>query len=225
MAPKHPPHEHGLVARKPAQERTRLRFEALLDAADRLLLNDDIGKIGLYDIAGAASVPPASVYHLFPTKEAIFAALAERYLDGLRRYIVHPFDPGTVQSWPEFIMVEMDRAIEFYNDHPVMSKLFLGAHVLPEVRVVDTQNVEAASATNYERMNRIFHMPFVRCPELKFNALIGIYDGIWIMSYAKHGRITEAFARETERAALAYCSTFLPPSVPLRAPGAEEAVP
>lgn len=222
MPAKSPPHENSLVARKPAQERTRLRFEALLDAADRLLLHEDTSKIGLYDIAAAAGVPPASAYHLFPTKEAVLVALAERYLDGLRRHIVRPFGPGTVESWQEFVVVEMVRAIEFYNDHPVMSKLFLGDHVLSEIRILDTRNVEAASASTYDRMDRIFHMPFVRHPELKFNALIGIYDGIWMTSYAKHGRITEDFARETERAALAYCATFLPPTLPLRVPGAGE---
>ncbi len=222
MPAKSSPHENSFVARKPAQERTRLRFEALLDAADRLLLREDTSKIGLYDIAAAAGMPPASVYHLFPTKEAVLAALAKRYLDGLGRHIIRPFEPGQVQSWQEFIVVEMERAIEFYNDRPVMSRLFFSNHVLSEIRDIDTLHVQAASASNYDRMDRLFHMPFVRHPELKFNALIGIYDGIWMMSYAKHGRITEAFARETERAALAYCGTFLPPSVPLRRPDASE---
>ena len=218
MPAKPPPPETALVARRPAQERTRLRFEALLDAADRLLLQEDASRIGLYDIAAAAGMPPASAYHLFPTREAVFAALAARYLRGLRRFIGRPFEPGSVQSWQEFIVVEMDRAVQFYNGNPVMSKLFLGDHVLAEIRILDTQNVEAASASNYDRMNRLFHMPFVRNSELKFNTLIGIYDGVWVMSYAKHGRTTEAYARETERAALAYCATFLPPSVALRAP-------
>ncbi len=215
-----PPYENGLVARKPAQERTRLRFETLLNAADRLLLQDDTSKIGLYEIAAAAGMPPASAYHLFPTKEAVFVALAHRYLEGLAHYIVRPFEPGTVRTWQEFVVVEMLRAIEFYNAHPVMSKLFLGENVLSEIRTLDTRNVQAASASHYDRMDRFFQMPFVRRPQLKFNTLIGIYDGIWMTSYAKYGRITEDFARETERAALAYCATFLPPSVPLRAPHA-----
>lgn len=223
MPAKSPLHENSLIARRPAQERTRLRFEALLDAADRLLLAADTSKLGLYDVAAGAGVPPASAYHLFPTKEAVLVALGARYLEGLSRYITRPFEPGTVQSWQEFVVVEMIRAIDFYNDHPVMSKLFLGEYVIAEIRILDTRNVEAASASQYDRMNRVFHMPFVRHPELKFNALIGIYDGIWMTSYAKHGRITEDFARETERAALAYCATFLPPIAPLRAPHAAEA--
>ena len=223
MPAKSPQHKNGFTARKPAQERTRLRFESLLDAADRLLLQHDSSKMGLYDIAAAAEMPPASAYHLFPTKEAVLVALAERYLKGLSRYIIRPFEPGTVQSWPEFIATEMYRAVEYYNVHPVMGKLFFGEHTISEIRILDAHNIAAASASQYRRMDRIFHMPYLQNPELKFSALIGIYDGIWIMSYAKHGRITEQFAGETERAAIAYCATFLPPSLPLRGSASTDA--
>ncbi len=190
----------------------------LLDAADALLSDQETTDVGLYDIAGAAKVPPASVYHLFPTKEAAFVALAERYLMGLRRHIVRPVPSGQLQRWQDFISIEIHRAIEYYNDHKVMSKIFFGANVIPEVRILDVKNVEAASASTYGRMNKVFEMPYLYNPDTKFAALIGIYDGIWMTSYARHGRITSDFARESELAGIAYCETFLPAVIPLRAP-------
>src|SRR5476651_676599 len=54
--------------RRPSQQRSRLRFEMLLDAADALLAEHEPTEVGLYDIAAAADVPPASVYHLFPPR-------------------------------------------------------------------------------------------------------------------------------------------------------------
>jgi AcrR family transcriptional regulator len=66
--------------RKPVQKRSRERYERLLDATESLLSAQDAGSVGLYDIAKHANVPPASVYHFFPTKEAAFVALAERFL-------------------------------------------------------------------------------------------------------------------------------------------------
>ena len=208
----------ALTARKPAQQRSRLRFEALLDAADALLAKNETTDVGLYDIAAAAGVPPASVYHLFPTKEAAFVALAERYLTGLSAYIIRPFDAAEVQRWKDLIVLEMYRAIEFYNQHPVMCKLFLGENVLPDVRMLDVRNVAAVSSSSYARMNKHFEMPHLHNPDIKFAVLIGIYDGIWMTSYARHGYIAEDFARETELAAIAYCETFLPSVLPLRAP-------
>jgi len=208
----------ALAARKPAQQRSRIRFEVLLDAADALLTKNETTDVGLYDIAAAADVPPASVYHLFPTREAAFVALAERYLKGLTAYIVRPLDASKVQRWQEFITLEMYRAIEFYNQHPVMCKLFLGENVLPDVRMLDVRNVAAASSSSYDRMNLYFEMPYLHDPDLKFAVLIGIYDGIWMTSYARNGYISEDYARETERAAIAYCETFLPAVLPLRPP-------
>jgi AcrR family transcriptional regulator len=204
--------------RRPSQQRSRLRFEMLLDAADALLSDRETTDVGLYDIAAAAKVPPASVYHLFPTKEAALVALAERYLTGLSHHIIGPVQRGQLQRWQDFITLEIRRAIEYYNNNKVMLKLFFGANVIADVRILDVRNVEAASATTYSRMNRIFEMPYLYDADTKFAALIGIYDGIWMTSYARHGRITADFARESELAALAYCATFLPAVIPLRAP-------
>lgn len=209
----------GTEPRRPSQQRSRLRFELLLDAADALLADNETTDVGLYDIAGAATVPPASVYHLFPTKEAAFVALAERYLVGLSHHIVRPVRSGQLRRWQDLVSIELHRAVEFYNANKVMSKLFFGANVIPDVRMLDVRNVKAASASTYDRMNKIFEMPYLYDADTKFASLIGIYDGIWMTSYARHGRITAEFARESELAGIAYCETFLPAVIPLRAPG------
>ena len=204
--------------RRPSQERSRLRFEKLLDAADALLADQETTQVGLYDIAGAAGVPPASVYHLFPTKEAAFAALAERYLIGLNSRIIEPVPMGQLRRWQDIVSIELHRAVDYYNQRKVMLKLFYGANVIADVRLVDVRNVAAASASTYGRMNELFEMPYIYDADTKYAALIGIYDGIWMTSYARHGWITPDFARESELAGIAYCETFLPAVIPLRAP-------
>ncbi|HZZ90447.1 MAG TPA: TetR/AcrR family transcriptional regulator [Caulobacteraceae bacterium] len=204
--------------RRPSQQRSRLRFEMLLDAADALLADRETTDVGLYDIAGAAKVPPASAYHLFPTKEAAFVALAQRYLIGLSNHIIRPVTPAELRRWQDFIALEMRRGVEYYNDHKVMAKLFFGANVIPDIRLLDVRNVAAASATTYGRMDRLFAMPYLHDADTKFATLIGIYDGIWMTSYARHGHITADFARESELAGIAYCETFLPAVIPLRPP-------
>jgi AcrR family transcriptional regulator len=205
--------------RRPSQQRSRLRFEKLLNAADALLNKKETTEVGLYDIAGAAGVPPASVYHLFPNKEAAFVALAERYLLGLSLHITRPPPAfGDLRRWQDFVLLELRRAVEYYNAHKVMLKLFYGANVIADIRLLDVKNVAAASALTYTRMNRLFEMPYLYDADTKFAALIGIYDGIWMTSYARHGLITTDFARESEIAGIAYCETFLPAVIPLRPP-------
>ena len=205
-------------ARRPSQQRTKIRFTLLLNAADRLLADRETTDVGLYDIAAAAGIPPASVYHLFPTKEAALVALAERYLRGMGEFMVQPEDAAGFEIWQDFIATEMGRAGQFYNEHPVMAKLFFGANVIRDVRALDVRNVEAASGSIHDRMNEMFEMPYLRNAEIKFATMIGIYDGIWMTSYSRHGYITERFAREAKTAAISYCGTFLPAVVPLRRP-------
>ncbi len=205
-------------AKRPSQRRTKIRFELLLDAADKLLADRETTEVGLYDIAAVAGVPPASVYHLFPTKEAVLVALAERYLKAMSDFMVQPEDADKFERWQDFIATEMGRAGQFYNDQPVMAKLFFGANVVRDVRMLDVRNVEAASGSIHGHMNEIFQMPYLRNPDVKFATMIGVFDGIWMTSYSRHGRITEQFAREAETAAIAYCGTFLPAVLPLRRP-------
>ena len=65
-----------LAGRRPSQKRGQARVDALLEAADQLLLERDASEIGLYDVAHLAGVPPTSAYHFFPTKESVLLALA-----------------------------------------------------------------------------------------------------------------------------------------------------
>ena len=67
------------------------------DGDDYVDANPD--EIGPYQIAERAGVPPASVYQFFPTKEAAYQALAERYLDGLLEVHAQTIEARLIQTW------------------------------------------------------------------------------------------------------------------------------
>lgn len=205
-------------ARQPAQERSRQRFSDLLDAARDLLSEGEFDGIGLYDIAAKAKVPPGSVYHFFPTKEAAFVALARRYLDEMRAYIEQPGRRGGGETWGDMITERFDLAVEFYNANLAFRKLFLGGTVVSAIRKEDTDHVASVAEISFRWLDQHFVMPYLPNHNLKFSALIAIHDGIWMTSYARHGVITGEFAEEARRAGLAYCRTFLPDVLPRRPP-------
>ncbi len=211
------------MARRPSQERGRLRFHALLDATDALLTEHDFEDVGLYQIAERAGVPPASVYHFFPTKGAAFLALAERYLDQFLAITSEPVDRALLHSWQDLLTILLARGVAFYNSHLPLRKLFLGANVTSGVRKADVAFVADLAARSYPSWDSYFHMPFVLDPERKFSVMIGIHDGIWMTSYARHGIITEEFAAEARTACIAYLRTFLPEFLPPRVPAAKPA--
>ena len=66
---------------RPAQARSRRRVEAILDAAERLVVERGVEALTTRDIAEAAGVPVASLYQYFADKEDVLLALAERDMD------------------------------------------------------------------------------------------------------------------------------------------------
>ncbi len=67
----------------PQQARSRETVEAILDAATRVLSREGYDRASTNRIAEVAGVSIGSVYQFFPNKEAIFAALRERYYEGV----------------------------------------------------------------------------------------------------------------------------------------------
>lgn len=213
------------AGRRPAQKRSHLRVTALLDAADRLLQDRDINDIGLYDVAHMAKVPPTSAYHFFPTKESVFLALAQRYLQTLHATLQAPLDLDAIERWQDLVAVRYFRVVDYFNASLPARKLFIGMAVGSDVKKLDFEDMDNLVVWTYRSMDAIFEMPFIRDPAFKFTVLFGLQDGIWASSYAKHGYITPAFAQEGLRAGLAYLSTFLPQTIALRPPSGEQGPP
>lgn len=215
------PKTGAAAARKPSQRRSQERVQALLNAADALLAEREITDIGLYDVARAAGIPPGSVYHFFPTRESVFLALAERYLAELRAHVEDQIDASKLEGWQDLIALRYHRVVDFFNTRLAARKLSLGTNVGSDIKDQDVKDIQTTASRSYDFFDRYFHMPYIKNPEIKFTVLIGIYDGVWMASYARHGYITEEFAREGLAAGLAYCETFLPKVIPLRTPGEE----
>jgi AcrR family transcriptional regulator len=207
-----------IAGRRVSQKRSQIRVEALLIAADQLLQKREIGDIGIYDVAHLADVPPASAYHFFPTKESVFLALAERYLQELHFALAASLNVAVIERWPDYIQSRYDSAVTFFNERVAARRLLLGAAVGSDIKNLDLADIDRYTAAWYDEMNIIFVMPYVKEAHLKFTVLIGIYDGIWQASYAKYGEINSEFAREGLAAGLAYLETFLPKTIPLRDP-------
>jgi hypothetical protein len=160
---------------------------------------------------------PSSAYHFLPTPEAAFVALAKRYLVEQRQHIDRPFERSAIHNWPDLIDLRYYRSVEFFNANAAYRRLFLSGNSA-DIRKVDDDNIDQVSSISYDWLNEYVEMPYLPNHRLKYTVLIGVWDGIWATSFARHGVITEEFAAEARGAGLAYCRTFLPEVLPLRPP-------
>ncbi len=67
--------------RRPAQERSKNRCDAILNAAKVLIGEKGSAQLKIKEIAAQADVTPASIYQYFPSKNAIILALAQYTFD------------------------------------------------------------------------------------------------------------------------------------------------
>jgi AcrR family transcriptional regulator len=212
-----------IAPRQPLQERGRVRFEALLDTVEAMLADHDPDEIGFYQIAERAGMAAASVYHFFPTKSAVFLALAERYFAHFRQGLDFEAAAHETTTWQSYVRLRQERGVAYYNTHPPAMKLILGAQPFLEIRSEDSSVNKEVSRQAYDQLQRMFYVPFIRDPERKFLIALSIADAIWRISYTEHGYITPDYAAEALQATLAYLRTFLPEVLEPRADHAEPA--
>ncbi len=84
--------EHAMEGRlqlrkKPQQERSIQRLEAILEAAVELFLEKGVAETTMSEIAGRAGISIGSLYQFFPQKAAVIKALHERFSAELEGFI------------------------------------------------------------------------------------------------------------------------------------------
>ena len=202
--------------RFPTRERGKLRFKILLDAAEKLLEDQSADSISLYDIAGAAGVPPASVYHFFPTAASAYVALAQRYLDDFKKIIEIPIEQEAIRGWQDIFRIKLGDVCLYFNANTVARKLFLGSEYSWQVKQTNLRvNAEIA-----EILSNIYNNTYIIADTCilaeKIEIGISIVDCIFALSYARHGIITGEFETEASRAYHAYLSGYIPEFAPRR---------
>lgn len=196
--------------RTPSRERGIERYEALLDSVDALLQTHDPDDIGLYQIAEHAEVPSASIYHFFPTKDAAFLGLVQRYLKDFEQLKGDPIPDEYLYSWQGVVDWDLRRSVDFYRRHEPAMKLFLGQYGGIETSRAEAVYHEKMASQAYRRLERFFEMPKLRDPAKLFYVSTEIVDAVLSISYLKFGMISEEYHLEAFRAAVAYCRLMLP---------------
>lgn len=196
--------------RRPARGRGFARYQELVKATEILLQAEDPLQVGLYQIAEQAEIPPASVYHFFPTKEAAFTAVAIKALGELMDVHREPIPARDVLTWQALYRVDVDRAQKYFNSNPAGMKILYGGYGSVDSRNIDESSSKRMAGASYRRMDSIYHMPFIRDPDQKFANRMAILDAIWSNSVRKFGFITDEYQDEAYIACVAYAKTYLP---------------
>ena len=114
--------------RVPKQERSRKRFDGILDAAANVFSRKGFDSATTNEIADRAEMSIGSLYQYFDNKEAIVWALSDRYVESLNEITSDFMDAEVVElSVEEAVDRLLDPVITFHTTHAAFSRLWLGA--------------------------------------------------------------------------------------------------
>lgn len=119
--------------KEPSQQRSRQRFERILDVAGQLLDQGGSSLLTMDKVAEQAKTSVGSLYHFFPDRDALIAALiTERSREMISIFAV---SPEALALTPEHAVERMFHLLmKLLNDRPGVRSMFSMAHSDPVIQ-------------------------------------------------------------------------------------------
>jgi AcrR family transcriptional regulator len=148
------------VRRIPRQERSKKRYEAILDAAAEVFASAGFEAATMEAVAAGAGTSIGSVYQFFPNKLALFQALAERSLERSRLLFDALMTPEAMaRPWWELLEAAVDGYAALLFNDPGLRAIHLNFHLYGVY-------AEADAALNRELIDRTEAMIARTAPSL-----------------------------------------------------------
>ncbi|WP_028644706.1 TetR/AcrR family transcriptional regulator [Nocardioides sp. URHA0020] len=111
--------------RVPRQDRSRRRFEDLLDAAARLVVERGVDALTTRDIAEGAGAPVGSLYQYFAGKEDVLLALAQRDMEEMDAQVIADLAQLEVLSVAGIVRTTMLAFVSVYRRRRAFVEIYL----------------------------------------------------------------------------------------------------
>lgn len=193
------------LKRLPVQERSAGRVEAILDAASDLLAERDPDEVTIRQLAERAGVPTGTIYQFFEDGDAVFQALALRFIAGLPDLVEAPIEQG--RTWEETVDLIVNAYADLARSHPAVRSLWLSG-------VLDSATRAAEDDADQEIASRIgvalqSQSGFNCGTELQWQVLVALIDGLLHKAFTVDPDGDPGLLMETRRAARSYAEAIL----------------
>lgn len=180
--------------------------DRLLDAAAELLAGGGTAAVTMSGVAKAAGAPSGSVYHRFPDRPALLAALWLRALRGFHDELLTALSPGEPR---EAIRRSAHTSLDWARRNPLDARVLLvGARELDEQNWSEEARTETAraNAALLDALNVVIDEGGDTAPDAADRALLAVVDLPYAMikRYLSAGQSIPEYAPGlAERAAVA----------------------
>lgn len=195
--------------RRPRQKRSQERFEAILDAAERVLKDREPGDVSIYTLAEEADMSPASIYHFFPDAQHVFAALAERFF-GIFSDGVDPIPDTPFETWQSLVDFRYEASRRFYNANVAARKIIFGAGSNWTIRARDLELDRELALSALAQIRQGFILPEIPGLVDRVTETIVLNDSLWALYNHRYGYLPDHEEEHVRRARFAHMRTYLP---------------
>lgn len=167
------------VLRQALQEHTRAAYrEAILAAAEKIILRDGYQSAKMADIAEATGVSVGTLYNYFDSKEAVLAALTEHHKARFHTYVEQPFDSDDPLLQLRQVI---SRANEFVEQNGALFNLYIQAKANGHDPFNGTTNCPVHDS-DHERYTALIRDSFIRGIQAgKIRADIPVTALVWAL--------------------------------------------
>ncbi|PXW33427.1 TetR/AcrR family transcriptional regulator [Nocardia sp. 348MFTsu5.1] len=136
-----------LVPRKrPTQQRSQLRFDAMLAAARELLIEVGFESLTCEHIAARADVPIGTLYQYFANKYVVVCELDREDATGVQSELASFAAEIPSLDWPRLLEKFIDHLARLWHDDPSRRAVWLAVQSTPATRATATVHERALAA-------------------------------------------------------------------------------
>lgn len=128
------------LRRTPQQARSRARLVRVLEAAERVLVDEGVEALTTTRIAAEAGVSVGSIYQYLPDRGAIIEALAAGYFTKLEAAMDDLVRSASAQRWEDPVGVLIDAYAEIYRTEHGFRALWFGSGLTEQTRAADREH-------------------------------------------------------------------------------------
>lgn len=132
--------------RRPIQERSRRKFEALLTSARQVLIEEGIDSFTCEEVAARAGVPIGTLYQFFANKYVLVCELDRQDARGVVAELTDFYSQIPTPGWPELLNEFVDHLAGLWQSDPSRRAVWLATQATPATRATAAVNERELAA-------------------------------------------------------------------------------
>lgn len=196
------------TAKIPVQARSKLRFNKILETAERLMLEVGVDEVSPHKIAKEVGISATSVYQYFPTIGALYSTMAEIHFVKVFEIVDEKIDDTRIRHWQDLANIFVDGAYDFYSQDKISETLFLGMLIVPSIKELTASRLTRFSQWYAEKFSLLYKKKDLEPLAEKIAISIEIMKGIYIRNLSINGELSEYYREEARIIIVNYLRDF-----------------